>query len=57
MTYDGITGTPDHKVFIDDNTTVSLLDAQQRGQSIMDAAEPDSGAVAAARARLKRLRW
>lgn len=57
MTYGGITGTPDHKVFIDDDTTISLAEAAARGASIMDAAAPDSGAVDAARARLKRLRW
>jgi len=57
ITHDGITGTPDHRVFIDDNTSISLLDAQQRSQRIMDAAEPDSGSLEAARARLKRLRW
>ena len=57
ITYDGITGTPDHKVFLDDETTVSLFEAQQRGQSIMDAAEPDDRALEVARARRKRLRW
>lgn len=57
LTHDGVTGTPDHKVFIDDATTISLLDAQRSGQSIMDAAEPDSRSLEAARARLKRLRW
>jgi hypothetical protein len=56
MTYDGITGTADHKVFIDDETTLSLQDAATTGAKIMDAAEPDSRAVEAARA-LKRLRW
>lgn len=57
MTYDGITGTADHKVFIDDETTLSLQDAATTGAKIMDAAEPDSRAVEAARSRLKRLRW
>jgi hypothetical protein len=50
--HDGITGTPDHKVFIDDETTISLFDALQRGQSIMDAAEPDVRDLEAARTRL-----
>ena len=57
MTYDGITGTPDHKVFLDDATTISLFDACTSGARIMDAAEPDARALDAARARLKRLRW
>jgi len=57
MTYGGITGTPDHKVFLDDETTVSLHEAHATGARIMDAPEPDSRAVEAARARLKRLRW
>jgi DNA polymerase III epsilon subunit-like protein len=57
MTYDGITGTPDHKVFLDDDTTISLFDACTNGARIMDAAEPDARALDAARARLKRLRW
>lgn len=57
MTYAGITGTPDHKVFIDDETTYSLYEAQQRGAHVMDAAAPDNRAVEAARARLKRLGW
>jgi DNA polymerase III epsilon subunit-like protein len=57
MTYDGVTGTPDHKVFLDDETTLSLHDACTTSARIMDAAEPDDRALAAARARLKRLRW
>ena len=57
VTYDGVTGTPDHKVFIDDETTVSLHEAHATGARIMDAAQPDDRAVEAARARLKRLRW
>ena len=57
MTYDGVTGTPDHKVFIDDETTLSLHEAQAAGARIMDAAEPDDRAVEAARTRLKKLRW
>lgn len=57
MSYDGITGTPDHKVFLSDDTTITLAEAAERGARIMDAAKPDSGAVDAARARLKRLRW
>jgi hypothetical protein len=57
MTYDGITGTPDHKVFLDDETTVSLHAASTTGAHILDATEPDVGALDAARARLKRLRW
>lgn len=57
IAYDGITGTPDHKVFLDDDTTVSLFDASTSGARIMDAAEPDSRAMAAARKELKRLRW
>lgn len=57
MSYDGVTGTPDHKVFITDDTTVSLQEARKTGARIMDAPKPDDRAVEAARARLKRLRW
>lgn len=39
--YDGITGTPDHKVFIDaEGTTLPLEEAKSRGTRIMEAAEP-----------------
>lgn len=57
MTYDGITGTPEHKVFLSEDTSCTLAEAAERSASIMDAAEPDSGAVARARERLQRLRW
>jgi len=57
ISYDGITGTPDHKVFFDDETTYSLYDARAAGSKIMDAKQPDSRAVEAARKRLKRIRW
>jgi hypothetical protein len=57
ITYDGVTGTADHKVFIDEDTTYSLRDAQARGANIMDAAKPDVGAVESARRRLSRIRW
>ena len=57
ITYDGVTGTADHKVFIDEDTTYSLHDAQARGANIMDAAKPDVGAVESARRRLSRIRW
>jgi hypothetical protein len=57
MTYDGITGTPDHKVFIDENTTRTLAQAAERGERIMDAPEPDVRAVDSARACGKRLGW
>jgi hypothetical protein len=57
VTYDGITGTPDHKVFLDEDTSITLAEAAERGARIMDAAEPDARSLAAARARLKRIRW
>ena len=57
ISYDGITGTAEHKVFIDEETTYRLYDARAAGKKIMDAAEPNSGALEAARARLKRIRW
>jgi hypothetical protein len=57
MTHDGVTGTEDHKVFIDETTSLRLAEAAERGARIMDAPEPGCGAVEAARARLKRLRW
>ncbi len=57
IAHDGVTGTPDHKVFLDEDTSITLAEAAERGACIMDAAEPDSGALEAAKARLKRLRW
>ena len=57
MEYEGVTGTPDHKVFISGEETVSLYAACAAGAHIMGAAKPDSGSLAAARARLKMLRW
>ena len=56
MTYDGVTGTPDHKVFIDGDTTVTLHEARESGARIMDAAKPDSRAVDRARGRFERPR-
>jgi hypothetical protein len=57
MTHDGITGTPDHKVFVNEDATLPLVEAAARGTRILDAAEPDGRALEAARARLKRLGW
>ena len=34
ITWDGITATPCHKVFIDANTTITLLEAKERGLKI-----------------------
>lgn len=53
--HDGITGTPEHRVFIDDDTSVTLEEALSRGARVMDAAAPDDRALDAARARLKRV--
>ena len=37
MTYQGLTATPDHKVFIDGETAVPLADAAARGQRIVQS--------------------
>lgn len=57
ITHDGVTGTPDHKVFITEDTSETLASAASRGARIMDAPEPDDRALEAARARVKRLGW
>lgn len=40
ITYDGITGTKCHPVFINDTETISLSEAMRTGTPIMDCAEP-----------------
>ena len=40
ISYDGVTGTPDHKVFISDTEAISLAEAARRGASIMDCPAP-----------------
>lgn len=37
ISYDGITGTPDHKVFISDTETISLAEAKATGAVIMSS--------------------
>lgn len=37
MTYQGLTATPDHKVFIDGETSIPLADAAARGQAIVQS--------------------
>ncbi len=57
MSYDGITGTPEHEVFLSETESCRLADAASRGARIMDAREPDDGDVEAARAFCQRLGW
>lgn len=45
ISYDGITGTPDHPVFAEDGSTISLSEALRTGASIMGGADPSSGAM------------
>ena len=40
ITYDGITGTKCHPVFINDTETISLSKAMRTGATIMDCPEP-----------------
>lgn len=40
ITYDGITGTASHPVFINDTETISLSEAMRTGTKIMDCQEP-----------------
>lgn len=40
ITYDGLTGTQNHRVFIDEETETTLLDAMQSGTPIMDCKLP-----------------
>lgn len=42
ITYDGITGTKNHPVFIDENTTISLEEAKRTGKKIMDCVAPNA---------------
>lgn len=57
ITHDGVTGTPDHKVFIDKNTTLTLVEAASRKARIMDGAKPNGRDVESARQRVKRAGW
>lgn len=41
ITYDGITGTKCHPVFINDTETISLSEAMRTGAKIMDCSEPN----------------
>lgn len=43
ITYDGITGTKCHPVFINETDTISLLEAMQTGTPIMDCPKPKIG--------------
>ena len=40
ISYDGVTGTPDHKVFISDTEAISLAEAARRGTPIVDCPTP-----------------
>lgn len=43
ITYDGITGTKCHPVFINENETISLLEAMRTEAKIMDCSKPKLG--------------
>ena len=48
ITHDGITGTPEHQVYIGPDTTCTLAEASERGARIMDCPEPTAWALDAA---------
>jgi hypothetical protein len=55
ITYDGLTGTPEHQVFITKDITCSLAEAKSRGARVMVAGQPNRGAMDAAAALHTRL--
>lgn len=57
ISYDGITGTPEHEVFLSETESCRLDEAASRSARIMDARQPNDGDVDAARAFCKRLGW
>lgn len=42
ITYDGLTGTKNHRVFVDENTETTLFEAMRTGTPIMDCPTPEN---------------